>query len=144
MSNYISTLMKTAGVEPKYYYDVMLQDTIKSEEKFPLRSCTKKEVTSYCRDKKYYGYCKVNKVIKIFPPFTAEKQLEIIKLIANDSIPRDFCIRGKQYSGGKYALFQSNYYYSAEDNFSQALAQLTTKLMKAGGLDKSKVKEILE
>ncbi len=61
-----------------------------------------------------------------YPDFTPEKQLEIIKLILEDN----------------YMLLKPK----EKDNlsFAQALAQLTTELMKAGGLDKKKVKEILE
>lgn len=139
MTNHIEEMMRTAGVEPQYFYNVMLQDTIKPEERFPLRSCTKGEVISYCRDKKYYGYCKVNKVIKTYPDFTAEKQLEIIKLLFGGTY--DF--NGFFGSDNKYHLHLKSLMAFNQD-FTQALAQLTTELMKAGELDKEKVKGILE
>lgn len=79
-------------------------------------------------------------VSKVFyRDFTAEKQIELIKLIAktliffsamyNHSGEYDLCING--ISG-------------IQDDFTQALAQFTTELIKAGELDKQKVKEILE
>lgn len=144
--NHIEEMMKTAGVRPKYYYDITLQDTIKPEEKFPLRSCSKKEVISYCRDKDNYGYCKVNKTLKIFPKFTAEKQLEIIKLITELTEIHIYTIPYAN-EGNKYfvGVTDGNAHLTRlNQDFAQALAQLTTELMKAGELDKEKVKEILE
>lgn len=154
--DYITEMMETAGVESQYFYDVILQDTIKPEEKFPLRSCTKGEVISYCRDKKYYGYCKVNKVIKIYPAFTAEKQLEIIKLIIEKN---GFCGFTNFRDKDKWSIscgftfpigpkpekgINFNPTFRKCETFDQALAQLTTELMKAQELDKKKVKGVLE
>jgi len=146
MTDYIESMMRMAGIKPKYYYDVMLQDTIKPEEKFPLKGCSVIEVTSYCKDKKDYGFCKVNKVSIVFPDFTTNKQLEIIKLIGNTNqqiiitqgfVDNEigFIICKDSKNGGLMVCNQ---------DFTQTLAQLTTELMKAGELDKQKVKEILE
>lgn len=76
----------------------------------------------------------------VFPPFTAEKQLEIIKLIGKST--------DLHYFGyGMSSLSEStdaNIIEVEHKDFTQALAQLTTELMKAGELDKEKVKEILQ
>lgn len=83
-----------------------------------------------------------------FPDFTAEKQLEIIKLISSKNY-----LSTIQYEDGSRG-FTVEYYKTDKNNtliwhvveptFAQALAKLTTKLMKADDLDKEKVKEILE
>lgn len=81
----------------------------------------------------------------IYPDFTAEKQLELIMLIG---LERGFKIipnEGYDYmlSEDTYAKYELNKQGYSMTDFPQALAQLTTELMKAGGLDKEKVKEIL-
>lgn len=76
----------------------------------------------------------------VFPPFTAEKQINIIKLLGKST--------DLHYFGcGMSSLSESTDEGTIEvenDDFAQALAQLTTELMKAGELDKEKVKEVLE
>lgn len=72
-----------------------------------------------------------------YPDFTAEKQLEIIKLLSKKKIT----------IGSDDGLFWFNisgYYPFFKADFTQALARLTLDLMNDEELDKSKVKEILE
>lgn len=85
-----------------------------------------------------YESCNNAPHCKVFPNFTAEKQLEIIKLIAQTSM---FHLH---YLTGKYACFTLAKASDWNNEFIQVLAQLTTELMNAGELDKEKVKEILK
>lgn len=87
----------------------------------------------------------------IYPNFTAGKQIEIENLILKEigylridytkEIPTKIEER-YQYNvfGGSFGIHSKNYTGKTR---KQALAQLTTGLMKAGELDKEKVKEIL-
>lgn len=120
--NYIEQMMKMSGVEQE-------------EEKYCYWECKNPELRNIaCNNTQCTHY---RHVIHPYPPFTAEKQLELIKLIS------DFRL---------YAMEDGTYdirgrYIEVTDtkgNFSQALAQLTTELMNAGELDKEKVKEVLE
>jgi len=147
MTDYIEEMMRIAGVKPKYYYDMMLQDTIKPEEKFPLKGCSAIEVISYCKDKKDYGFCKVYEVLIVFPDFTPAKQLEIIKLIGDKCHTLDIFkgfLKDSVYHIGAIEEWGEYKYNGENQDFTQALAQLTIELMKANELDKKKVKEILE
>lgn len=74
-----------------------------------------------------------------YPDFTPVKQLEIIKLLLNGLSE----FRGYKGLSNEYHLW-FNHFNIGHKDFIQALAQLTTELMKAGELDKEKVKEILE
>lgn len=115
--NYIDEMMKRAGV---------------SETDIPNGA-----------DDYTYGYWLANGC----PPFTAEKQLEIIKLICISEYEFTLDIQNK-----KCFLFATPYRFidqgeqreCADNDFAQALAQLTTELMNAGELDKEKVREVLE
>ena len=77
----IEKLYENANIRPEYRYDCNLADTIKPLEVFPLCSCSKGEIKDYCTNKQDYRYCKVYKVNKIYPPFTAEKQIEVENII---------------------------------------------------------------
>lgn len=115
MTNYIEEMMNTAGV------DLMHLDCEKcGAQRFALGQCAETNCQS------------------IHPDFTAEKQIEIIKLL-NDT--RDFhCV-----NNALSALTEDGDEIEVHGkDFTQALAQLTTELMNAGELDKQKVKEILE
>ncbi len=117
MTDYIEEMMQTAGVEP-YPQEIL----------FPNE----------------YEY----------PMFTPEKQLEIIKLIVNISTEHTYPLIIDKDDWDKDCYNFRSEYINDEDeeavkdvvnpDFTQALAQLTTKLMNAGELDKKKVKEILE
>lgn len=85
-------------------------------------------------------------VYEEYPPFTAEKQLELIKLIT--STQGEFSIEKNNYPDGEqFCCFWSSYdSYSlintTNKDFSQALAKLVIALKDK--LDHTKVKEILE
>lgn len=114
MTDYIEQMKKTAGV--KMQLDVCL-------------SCLKEDICQYCNKKLLGEY--------IYPDFTAEKQLELIKLISDFHL---YVMNDGTYElRGKYITITDT-----EGDFPPALAQLTTELINAGELDKEKVKEILE
>lgn len=141
MTNYINEMMETAEI-------IKIYD----------RECEHK-LQKYCDENACYdpyfhpyplcvGYekCtqKYKKRIEYYPDFTAEKQLEIIKVIAGN---KDFYINKIGSEWELSALTETNLEGILEEHnkdFPQALAQLTTELMNAGELDKKKVKEILE
>lgn len=126
MINHIEQMMETAGVEKHFgYYE-----------------CHKGRSSLGCpnSDCKVCDGIKNLKEVYKYPVFTAEKQLEIIKLIGKST--------DLHYFGyGMSSLSEStdaNIIEVEHKDFTQALAQLTTELMKAGELDKEKVKEILQ
>lgn len=86
--------------------------------------------------------CKASNMIKpdCASCFTAEKQLKIIKLIGKTT--------DLHYWGGGMSSLANNTDEDIigveNDDFTQALAQLTTELMKVGELDKEKIKKILQ
>lgn len=111
MTNYIDEMMKTAGVELTISYFVAVNPQSKIS---PAKSVTEKR------------------------RFTAEKQLEIIKLVGKiDGVVYTF-----DFDGDWHIIIKNINIFNKD--FTQALAQLVTELMKAGELDKKKVKEILE
>lgn len=116
MTDYITKMMKTAGVT---------QIRIKNE----CENC------AYNMEECGFHYCEEF----IYPNFTAEKQLGIIKLLLSGLC--DFT--GYHGLSNKYHLCFGNTRAENPD-FTQALAQLTTELMNAGELDKERVKEVLE
>lgn len=133
MTDYIEEMMKTAGVEQKitckpqacFQVGKFVRDKCPADFK-PNKECLKWQEATSAR--------------LAYPYFTAEKQLEIIKLMS--SIGFFKCIHRPDTSN-KYYFGWGNHTIDNK-NFTQALAQLTTELMKAGELDKEKVKEILE
>ncbi len=132
MTDYIEEMMKTAGI---------LGDSICS-------NCDRNapdDTLGLCCN----GCLSIDK--EIYPSFTAEKQLEIIKLIGKnickncytleietDDVERFYILSLINQRNG---IRQFNVF---DTDFTQALAQLTIELMDSGELDKSKVKEILE
>ena len=123
----ITKLYENANIKPEYRYDCNLADTIKPVEVFSLRSCSKGEIKDYCTNKQDYKYCKVYKVNKIYPPFTAEKQIELIKWLIRNH---------------KYFIFVVDV-----SNFEETLAKFINELAKDNWLtleEKQQVKEILE
>lgn len=136
----IDKMYENVGIEPEYRYDCNLADTIKPIEVFPLRSCSKGEIKDYCTNKQDYRYCKVYKVNKIYPPFTAEKQLELIKWLAKlDGHFEISCTYNKE----KFILYfyfnrqtadhhNPAYYYSSNscDDFAELLATQINELWK--------------
>lgn len=122
-------MMRTAGVEKQL--DICMR-------------CLKEEICESCNKKSLGKY--------LFPDFTAEKQLELIKLISTNRIGKDYKILeiDRDEIDNLYYFSLTNKEdkcqstYVSNKDFTQALAQLTIELMNAGELDKNKVKEILE
>ena len=89
-----------------------------------------------CED---YDCCNCKRYQKTYPPFTAEKQIKLIKLIAMVSSIEIFTIK-------KYFVCSADYSYcflgDQDKDFSIALATLVTKMKNK--LDHRQVKEILE
>lgn len=145
MTDYIEELMRTARVEPTYKEPICCQDR---RQVYGLNClvCMK-----YDEDN---GRCLAN---LIYPDFTTAKQLEIENLIINHKFPvYDFNQEKEtlQYTPFGYFIENNKIAVMAGSGSSlkkaiakdrtQALAQLTTELMKAGELDKEKVKGVLE
>lgn len=119
MTNHIEEMLKTAGLEGEFYATWDSQET---------------------QMKNFQEWTK-------YPDFTAEKQLEIIKLIIDKCHTLDIFkgwAKGSIYYFGSMEEGNMYRYNGRNKDFTQALAQLTTELMNAGELDKSKLKEILE
>ncbi len=150
MTNHIEEMMRTAGVK--------LQKPLYCEYYTPHRICVKSG--GYCQTGKFdnfrlNGLCKLTEMEKQkqykFPTFTAEKQLEIIKLIGKNKIGQHyhtFEMEQDEITNVYYLTFRDKEFSSKDicisnSDFTQALAQLTTELMMAGEFDKEKVKEIL-
>lgn len=120
MTNYIKEMMKTAGVTSDF-----------------IPRYINGGVATY-----WY--------LNEYPEFTAEKQLELIKLILCsddiDELRQYYSEILKAFFFECYSLpecgMQSSW-ISENKDYSLALAELVTMLMNAGELDKSKVKEIL-
>lgn len=133
----IEKMYENVGIEPEYRYDCNLSDTIKPIEVFPLRSCSKGEIKDYCTNKQDYRYCKVYKVNKIYPPFTAKKQLKLIKwLILNDFVdeldifyrPFELMWVFKIYNVPEFANEKSACRMGADMTFEKGLASLINNL----------------
>lgn len=119
MTDYVTEMMETAGIKPK----IIASYTFKC---------------GY--NKKQY-----EKDIIEYPDFTAEKQLELIKLIALFDFEISIDIDKKStYLFATPNTLRGEQISVENNDFTQALAQLTTELMNAGELDNEKVKEILE
>ncbi len=131
MTNHIEEMMRTAGCEY-----VSSCYPIGADCSQGCNNCERNRIT-YCAS------------------FTAEKQLELIKLICETE---GFCGFTNFQDENEWSIscgfnfpigpnpkrgINFNPTFRNCETFEQALAQLTTELMKAGELDKSKVKEIL-
>jgi|GEM_PF-6208612 len=78
-----------------------------------------------------------------FPNFTAEKQIELIKLIIIDGTlaPMHLITEGRE---NKYIIGVHGDYHFSHADFSEALAGLALQLIEAGELDKEEVRKVLE
>lgn len=130
--NNIEEMMKTAGVKPAYTYNIPdLIGVIEVDAGYIRR--TRNKWSNNPR-------VKITKVNKYYPDFTAGKQLELIQLIASE--------RGLLMKENALTVLnlkrEKDIELCVDGCFVQGLAALVTNLMKAGELDKGKVKEILE
>ncbi len=141
MTDYIQKMMKMVGAEAKYFVKGKIEDA-SIYATFP----TEKDAKTY--QSEFGGN------LTIEYDFTPEKQLEIIKLISknddedvkalaidNNTRENDYCFLYRFYAGDDN-LYERRRIYNQD--FPQALAQLTTELMMSNEIDKEKVKEILE
>lgn len=131
MTDYITEMMETAGIEPVFLVE---ENSERMKAKATFHNYD--EAESY--QSKFGG-----DIRKCFD-FTAEKQLEIIKLIMKIEhftlVDKEVSVTSmKNKNIGMWCKDATSY----SSDFTQALAQLTTELMRAGELDKEKVKEVL-
>ena len=76
----------------------------------------------------------------LLPLFTAEKQIELIKLLMNAG-----CFTGYTYkTEAKQYILSYALKNCHNENFSEALAGLVLQLIEAGELDKDKVRKVLK
>lgn len=128
MTNPIEEMMKTAGVEKITTCDGCPELI----EEWCNRSCF-----SYRRLDLDYDECSI--AMACYPEFTAEKQLEIIKLIGKlDLIITNSKLGYFMCTG----LMQSETFL--DECFDIVLAKLTNDLMIAGALNKDDVRKVLE
>ena len=127
MTNHIEQLMKSAGVVPVHLTDCSFINIRKGYD----------VGTDYCPAVEYERLkcedCEHSKETQlIYPVFTPEKQLELIKLLAER--------RG--YSG----IGEQIDYFTEIDGltFENAIAQITSNAISSKILNKSEVKRILE
>lgn len=141
MTNYINEMIKTAGCKPYYLYYYRFGASSRI-------ALTKEQVINNHKVIRGRVYSVKNRI----PDFTAEKQLEIIKLILKsdniDELNQYYSEIRKCYVFNTLSLpdelgFKSS--WTAENkNYDLALAELVVMLMNAGELGKQKVKEVLE
>lgn len=146
MTNHIEEMMKTAGVEARCQTEYGACGCKYCQKDYSCKLHRNRADCSYILDGWNFNY---------YPSFTAEKQLELIKLICETE---GFCGFTNFQDENEWSIscgfnfpigpnpkrgINFNPTFRNCETFEQALAQLTTELMKAGELDKSKVKEIL-
>lgn len=132
MIDYIEQMMETAGVDLIVSYPDLFFTEVEND------------------------FSRSQYEVQTYPDFTAEKQLELIKLIIETE---GFCGFTNFQNNDKWSIscgfnfpvgpnpakgIDFNPTFRKCETFEQALAQLTTELMNAGELDKEKVKEILQ
>lgn len=105
-----------------------------------ITNCSKGEVKDYCTDKKYFKDAKVIKIKHLYPPFTAEKQIELIKWLARKGLI--------QINYSSHQCYQFNSFRVGGDyksNLSEALASYCNNLWQdLTPEEKQQVRGILE
>lgn len=128
MTDYVEQMMKTAGV------NLLPLDCEKcGAQRFALGQCANTD-------------CK-----RIYPDFTAEKQLELIKLVGKSICQNNYTLELETDEIEKFYILslitqrsRIREFNVFGTDFSQVFAQLATELIKRDKLDKEKVKEILQ
>ena len=140
MTNYIEQLMKAAGVKP-----VMLTDcsfiNIKKGYEIGTDCCPACEDERLkCED------CEHSKLTKrLYPAFTPEKQLELIKLIAkSDNFQIEVAANQHEYVIGVRYYLSNDKIWGCSKHLELALAETAVELLQLGELDKPDVRRILE
>ena len=141
MTNHIEQLMKAAGVKPykRSYFEckggrstICLCPQIGVPNAWCKEDCNGEEMQE--------------KVEYFYPVFTPEKQLELIKLIGQQSGFQIHQNEGMDWllSDSIYADLSFNTQGYSYSSFENALCKLTINLLKKKALNKSEVKRILE
>lgn len=109
------------------------------------------EYANSCKLKTPCEECK--HLLKQYPDFTPEKQLEVIKLITSTSIKNDnsdnnapcyiHALNPNLYEKDRWAI-GTDYLLEQDETFENALAKAVTALINENELDKQEVKRILE
>ena len=82
--------------------------------------------------------------VKVYPIFTAEKQIELIKLLAaTESFTVDFSEIPPRNDNEQWACM-CNFKSAFSADFAEALAGLTLQLIEAGELGKEAVRKVFE
>ena len=136
----VEKLYELAGVEPNYDYFTFFDDKVHKIGR-TMHLC-KEELKHWLENyQKDYVAIKVIRVDKIYPPFTAEKQLELIKWLAKFD---DFYVL-KDFEFDKYrslcGLVASEYIDTFEEMLANLILNIWDELTKA---QKKQIKEILE
>ena len=140
----VEKMYEKANIKPEYRYDCNLADTIKPVEVFPLHSCSKGEIKDYCTNRQDYQYCKVYKVNKIYPPFTTEKQIELIKWFVKNNAELE-TLEITYYLNDCFQISSCAKSSHFETNFEDAIAGLINNLWQdLTEEEKQQVKGILE
>lgn len=144
--NEVEKMYENAGIKPEYRYDCNVIDTYEPEEVFPIRSCSKGEIKDYCTSKQYYLYCKVFKVNKVYPLFTAEKQIELIKWLIQKNFYDERIIRSNYEKTCFYCSYLYDYCKSENfEKFEEALANVFNYFWQdLTEEERKQIKEILE
>lgn len=111
--------------------------TIKNKEVY-IKNCNKTGVIALFSKKTDLKVVKVSKQMN----FTAEKQIELIKLLIKDFTFN--CERNSINSEFVVKCDADISFYATSYDFAEAITSLVLSLIKAGGLDKEEVKKILE
>ena len=141
MTNHIEQLMKAAGVEPykrSYFECKGGRSTICLCPQIGIENAWCKDECGEMQEKVEY----------LYPAFTPEKQIELIKLIVNAKKVECFFIQtNKKFYKISCLLETTNFVASVigtDPALNIALAKLLIKLLTKNALDKSEVRGILE
>ena len=88
-----------------------------------ITNCSRGEVIDYCTDKKYFKSAKVINCKHLYPPFTAKKQLNLIKFLFNHNVYYDVDEKGNYWFHITDDCY--TYYYN---KFEIALANIINEM----------------
>ena len=123
----VEKLYSLAGVEGEILRDCYDYYSSKGIDIWTVANCKDTD----CKN------CKYNKFIKHTPPFTAEKQLELIKILA----------KGEVKINNEDGEYEFSFFDTVSDfsSFEESLADLTNRIWQdLTGEERKQIKEILE
>lgn len=143
MTNHIEQLMKAAGVEPVILTDCSFINIKKGYDVGTDCCPACEDERLKCED------CEHSKETQlIYPAFTPEKQIELIKLIVNTKKNESFYVQKNKKGYRLSCLIDTGNIETVvqvtNSDFDIALAQLIINLIIRQWIDKSEVKRILE